>query len=381
MEKRAIGPDLLRGLAILLVAGTHMSNPDLPDAFMQSAIRFGWLGVDIFFVLSGYLIGTELLKPVVAGDAPDLRVFYIKRGLRILPVFWLVLAAYVAFPVLREYETMAPAWRFLTFTFNFGLDLRAAHTFSHAWSLCVEEHFYLALPFLILGLRLVPRRLRRPWLPVVLGLAIVLGGMVLRYALWRAWQAHGGYSVDFMRLIYYPSYTRLDGLTLGVAMAALRLFYRPAWDHYARPSLTIPCGLLCLGVALHMVMQDGQILGAFSSVVLYPLFALGVAFILAGLLEVERHIQWTRWSGLGFIAAISYSFYLSQKMVYHADTLWLPKAWLHGWGGVAIYYGTAIAAATGIYFAIERPMLRLRRVLLNRLRNPTDYKVADRKRN
>ena len=375
MEKRAIGPDLLRGLAILLVAGTHMSNPSLPDAFATTFGFFGWLGVDIFFVLSGYLIGTELLKSVQAGDAPDLKVFYLKRCLRILPVFWVVLAVYVAFPILQEGPTMAPPWRFLTFTLNFGLDVRTMRTFSHAWSLCVEEHFYLVLPVLILLLR----RLRQPWLPATLAVFIIGGGMVLRHSLWLDWKAGGGHTVEFMKMLYYPSYTRLDGLVLGVSMAALRLFHRDGWDRFARPGLTLPIGLLCLGAALWIVKRDGFVLSELGAVVLYPLFGLGVAFVLAALLELEPNIQWARWSGLGYIAAISYSLYLCQKMVYHADDLWLPKAWLHGWTTVAIYYATAIAVATGLHFAVERPVLKLRRILLDRLRNATVGKIANRK--
>ncbi len=362
MEKRAIGPDILRALAILLVAGSHMYNPALPDLFATTMQSFGWLGVDIFFVLSGYLIGTELLKPVKAGDAPDLRVFYLKRCLRILPVFWLILALYVLFPILREGETMASPWRFLTFTLNFGLDIRTMRTFSHAWSLCVEEHFYLLLPLLILALR----RARQSWLAWLLPVVIILGGMALRHGLWTAWKAAGGHTVDFMSLLYYPSYTRFDGLVLGVSMAALRLFHREAWNHIARPSLTLPCAAFCLLLALWMVKRDGFILTELGSVVLYPLFGLGVAFTLAALLELEPLIQWARRTGLGFIAAISYSFYLCQKMVYHADGLWLPKAWMTGWAAVAIYYGTAIAVGAVLYFTVERSALILRRHLLGR---------------
>jgi len=363
--KRAIGPDILRGLAILLVASWHINNDTLPDLFTIWIQPFGWLGVDIFFVLSGYLIGTELLKPVDAGRAPDLKVFYLKRTLRILPVFWLVLAAYVAFPVLREGSTMAPPWRFLTFTLNFGLDIRTMRTFSNAWSLCVEEHFYLVLPALILLLH----RVRKPWLPVAIAVVLIGGGMVLRHTLWVEWQARGGTTPDFMSTLYYPSYTRLDGLILGVAMAALRLFHREAWDHYAKPSLTLPCGLLCLGVALWMVKHDGFILKEVDSIILYPLFALGVAFVLAALLELEPKIQWARWSGMSLVAAVSYSFYLSQKIVFHACDTWLPKAWMHGWTAVAIYYGAAIALASLLYFAVERPIFALRRRLLDKLQN------------
>lgn len=362
MEKRAIGPDILRALAILLVAGSHMNNPALPDAFATTMQSFGWLGVDIFFVLSGYLIGTELLKPVKAGDAPDLRVFYLKRSLRILPVFWLILLLYVLFPALREGETMASPWRFLTFTLNFGLDIRTMRTFSHAWSLCVEEHFYLLLPLVILALR----RIRQPWVSLLLPVVIILGTMILRRSLWSAWQAGGGHTVDFMRMLYYPSYTRFDGLVLGVAMAALRLFHRDAWNHIARPSLTLPCAAFCLILALWMVKRDGFVLTELGSIGLYPLFTLGVAFTLAAVLELEDKIQWARWSGLGFIAAISYSFYLCQKMVYHVDGLWLPKAWMTGWTAVVIYYASAIAVATILYFTVERTALALRRSLLDR---------------
>ncbi len=375
MEKRAIGPDILRGLAILLVAAYHINNNSLPDAFATYVQPFGWMGVDIFFVLSGYLIGTELLKPVRAGDTPDLRVFYLKRCLRILPVFWVVLAVYAAFPALREGPTMAPAWRFLTFTLNFGLDIRTMRTFSNAWSLCVEEHFYLILPVLVLLLH----RLRRPWLPAALFVGVIGGGMILRHSLWLAWQAQGGHTVDFMKMLYYPSYTRFDGLAMGVAMAGLRLFHRDGWDRFARPGLTLPIGLLGMGVAVYMVKRDGFILTELGSVVLYPTFALGAAFVLAAVLELESKIQWARWSGLGFIAAISYSFYLSQKMVYHAADMWLPQAWMHGWTAVAIYYGSAIAVATGLYLVIERPVLKLRKIALNRLRSATVIEVANRK--
>lgn len=144
--KRDIGPDLLRGLAILMVMATHMPYDHVPAAFETWWGKYGWFGVDVFFVLSGYLIGSELLRPVRDGEASNLVTFYIKRTFRILPVFWLVLAIYVFWPGLREAPTMAPAWRFVTFTMNWGLDVRVARSFSHAWSLCVEEHFYLILP-------------------------------------------------------------------------------------------------------------------------------------------------------------------------------------------------------------------------------------------
>jgi hypothetical protein len=79
--------------------------------------------------------------------------FYLKRSFRILPAFLAVLALYPFVPILREGTQPQPTWRFLTFTMNFGLDYRVTGAFTHAWSLCVEEHFDLVLPALVLLLR------------------------------------------------------------------------------------------------------------------------------------------------------------------------------------------------------------------------------------
>ncbi|ESQ81874.1 hypothetical protein AEAC466_20130 [Asticcacaulis sp. AC466] len=359
--ERAVGPDILRGLAILLVMSWHFPAVDYPPLF-QHIKDFGWLGVDVFFVLSGFLIGSELLRPVAGGTAPDLRVFYIKRAFRILPVFWLILTLYALFPILREREAMSPLWRYLTFTLNLGLDAKTFGTFTHAWSLCVEEHFYLVLPALVLVLR----RFRTPWPAVVAAVAVLIGGMVLRHVLWSDWTATSGEPVSFFTSIYYPTYTRLDGLLMGVCLAAVRLFYADAWTRYARPVITLPLGIVCLGITGYLNQIDGVILSETGSVVFYPLFSLGVALVLSAILDSERFVKPARWSGIGYIAAISYSLYLSHKMVVHLDTLFLPKAWMTGWSQVAIYYVTSIAVASLLYVAVERPFMAARDRLLRR---------------
>jgi peptidoglycan/LPS O-acetylase OafA/YrhL len=365
-DKRAIGPDILRGLAILLVMSWHMPWTEYPPLFQHNK-NFGWLGVDIFFVLSGYLIGTELLKPVQAGRAPDLRIFYLKRAFRILPVFWLILAIYALSPILRERESLSPLWRYLTFTLNFGLDARTFGTFTHAWSLCVEEHFYLILPALVLILR----RFRMPWPAIALAASVLVGGMVLRHHIWSGWHATSDNAVTFFTRLYYPSYNRLDGLLIGVCMAALRLFYPVAWARFVRPVLTLPLAALCLGCAGYMNEINGVILSELGSIIFYPLFSLGIAFLLAGLLETERYLQPARSSGLGYIAAISYSLYLSHKIVIHLDDLLLPKGWMTGWSQIAIYYVTSITVASGLYFAVERTFMQMRNRVLTRMKKPS----------
>src|SRR5205085_1436603 len=93
--------------------------------------RHGWIGVELFFVLSGFLIGAQLLSGVARRGRVDFRRFYLKRSLRILPAYLATLGLYYAWPGFREAPAIDPPWRFLLFVMNFG---RSGEAFSHAWS-------------------------------------------------------------------------------------------------------------------------------------------------------------------------------------------------------------------------------------------------------
>ena len=159
--------DGLRGVAILLVILSHAHAPLFDGAFY---------GVDLFFVLSGFLIGGQLLRPLARGEAPSLRAFYLKRAFRILPAFWAVLAVYLLWPGFREAPGMEPWWKFASFVVNLDIDYASNAAFSHAWSLCVEEHFYLLFPALALLLTRKPSAVKF-W--AVCG-AVLLGGVAVK---------------------------------------------------------------------------------------------------------------------------------------------------------------------------------------------------------
>ena len=161
------GLDTLSALAIALVFAYHYKVFVSAEPTLGWASRVGWVGVDLFFVLSGYLIANQLFAGIRRGRALSLSAFYARRALRTLPVFWLVLAAYFLLPSVMGGRTPPPLWRFLTFTQNFNLQPGTA--FSHAWSLCIEEQFYLVLPLvLVLGLRFGRRR-AHGWALLVFG--------------------------------------------------------------------------------------------------------------------------------------------------------------------------------------------------------------------
>ncbi len=147
-KHKLLGLDHLRALAITYVLLFHYQIFAHPN-WVNKVGGFGWTGVDLFFVLSGFLIAGQLFAAIAKGQPIAMREFFTKRFFRIIPPYLLILGLYVAFPLLREREQMAPFWKYLTFTVNFGLDYRQTGMFTHSWSLCVEEQFYLVLPLIL----------------------------------------------------------------------------------------------------------------------------------------------------------------------------------------------------------------------------------------
>jgi peptidoglycan/LPS O-acetylase OafA/YrhL len=144
------GLDHLRAFAIIIVFLFHYQSNFAYPAWFPKLFLFGRTGVDLFFVLSGFLIASQLIERIKQHGGFSLKEFYIKRFFRIIPVYLVVVAIYFCFPFFREKEGLPPLWKFLTFTQNLGIDLKNGGAFSHAWSLCVEEHFYVFFPVVLL---------------------------------------------------------------------------------------------------------------------------------------------------------------------------------------------------------------------------------------
>ncbi|WP_431214563.1 acyltransferase family protein [Puia sp. P3] len=179
---RFAGLDHLRAPAIILVFIYHYGIFGHPDglSFIGS---FGWTGVDLFFVLSGFLIGGQLFAKMARQENISYGEFYFKRFLRIVPAYLFILALYLLFPGFKERSELPPTWKFLTFTQNFGLDIIHQGAFSHAWSLCIEEQFYLVLPLFIIGFVSRKASQKAVWLiPIVF-----VFGLAVRLAAGTSW--------------------------------------------------------------------------------------------------------------------------------------------------------------------------------------------------
>src|SRR5437899_5422521 len=306
-RERQPGLDLLRALAIIVVVIYHAAlfGFKLPGR----VDRFGWIGVDLFFVLSGYLIGGQLLAPLARNQRIKLGRFFSRRALRILPAYLVILAIYIFLPSWREYPEMSPWWRFVVSVQNIGL--HGGTAFSHAWSLAVEDQFYLCLPFILLFTNRWPRA------AIIVPCVIVFGGIALRtFLAYQNLDETGVSFRGFQAWIYYPTWTRLDPLVFGVALAAIEKFRRQWWQHLisCAPWLWLP-GLMLIAYALYL--GEGDYINVAASIWQFPLIALGMAALLVCAISPRLLVRRVAIPGAAFIPSIAYSTYLIQKLVIH----------------------------------------------------------------
>ena len=359
------GPDHLRALAIILVFLFHYSLFSHP-AWVDAVGSFGWTGVDLFFVLSGYLIAGQLFKQVADRQTIELGTFFIKRFFRIIPAYAVVLMIYFCIPAFREREALPPLWKFLSFTQNFGLDLRHQGTFSHAWSLCIEEQFYLLLPFIILCLASLKLGKRSAY---VIGVLFLLG-FILRLMTWNQLLSPlagtDGFGLAWYKWMYYPSYNRLDGLLVGVSLAGIWRFYpslKASIIQYGNLLLLI--GLAILGMAWYLCL-DPRSFGA--SVFGFPLIAIGYGCILAAALSPACWLYRFHSKASSATAALSYAIYLSHKGLIHITQEQAARMGI-GQDSNLVFLLCVISTLSGaiiLRYAVEKPFLVIRNKLLKK---------------
>jgi peptidoglycan/LPS O-acetylase OafA/YrhL len=362
---RLYGLDHLRAFAIIFVFFFHYQTGIFAHPkWVGKAAAFGWTGVDLFFVLSGYLIASHLFTELAKNKDISLRDFFIKRFFRILPAYWLVLLLYILFPVFRERESMRPIWTYLSFTQNIGLNLLQSGTFSHAWSLCVEEHFYLLLPFTLL-LLIKTRLFKKGWIVLLM---LFMAGFFIRYASWEylyspQQEAHGSW-MYWYKYVYYPTWNRLDGLLIGVGIAALSQFRPHTWGTIKKyGNLLILSGLLVL-TAAYFLCEDQSRFSA--SVFGFSVVSIGYGLMVAGAVSPGSFLSRWKSSITGFIATLSYAIYLTHKGVFHlvqqvADSMqWETNSnWV-----LLICVIACLLGAWLLHIIIEKPFMKWRRKML-----------------
>lgn len=320
------------------------------------------MGVDLFFALSGFLIGSQVLAPLSRGERLSFSDFYLRRAFRILPAYGVVLAAYFLWPALREAPAIRPLWQFLSFSMNLIPAPPAQRAFSHVWSLCVEEHFYLLFPALAWA---VTRRRSWRWTAGVFAV-VVVGGMVLRGWLWLH-EVNPARVPDelvgqhYLYFLYNPTWARLDDLLAGVALAVVRCYRTGWWAWLQTRANTV--GMIGIGIVVACMALFWQRRVLFAPNVFgYPLLALGMACLVCSATSAQGVLGRWRVPGVQWLALASYSLYLSHKAVYALIHNRLGQ-WVDGHGVWTLLFYVAAVLGVGavLYYGVERPFLTLRR--------------------
>lgn len=346
---RKPGLDVVRSAAILLVMAHHFRHaPGVPPAFEWAALR-GFAGVDLFFVLSGWLIGGQLMREVSRTGTVELGRFWARRWFRTLPAYLAVLAAMVAWG--RVPVRQLPA--FLTFAQNY----LAPGTWLVTWSLCIEEHFYLLLPLTLLAVARLPRG-ARPW-AVLAALALSPALRALAYPR----MAQGTYA-GFLEDFYGPTHLRLDGLLVGVLAAGLRERLPAAWGRLeARAHLLALVGVAVFVGATWLPWLSGWTASGTDRMAFFPavpgftVAALGAALLLPlAARDVPRlHLGWAPFV---WISEHAYALYLTHEQAAGLADRLLPGRgfWVH----LAASTALSLAVAAALRALVEQPGLHLR---------------------
>lgn len=354
--------DGLRGLAILAVMLHHFWPRSGPLAEWGRLPHLGWVGVDLFFVISGTLIAGILLE--TRADQRYYRNFYSRRALRIFPLYFIIVGgAFLVIPWLQAnthpgafVRESGSAWWYLLYAGNIRESLTGAapaYVLAPTWSLCIEEHFYLSFALLVAAMP--PARLR------VLLWMLLLFAPGLRFATALAWP-------DNERIQYLFTLSRVDVLALGCLLAlGLRGL---AWLPPPRAtSWLLSAALLACAIAYHLggldrTTQFGRTLG-------YSLVA-ATAFLLV-LWAIQRRgllsTCWLRFGPLCTLGILCYGIYLLQRPAQVvlgkvAGRFW-PGFEFDSVTGLVACCLVAVAAATASWLCIERPCLRLKRYFVS----------------
>jgi peptidoglycan/LPS O-acetylase OafA/YrhL len=352
-SRRVGGLDTLRALAIVLVIVAHYPKPE--GGLFIRLLNFGWIGVDLFFVLSGYLIGGQLFAAIVRDSDLSVGAFYARRFLRTLPNYYVILAVYAVLSWAAAGIGPAPGWKYTIFLQNFGVP----PMFTPSWSLCVEEQFYLLFPLIVLLIS----RSRPVWCAGIFPGILILE-VAIRSLVWSMSRPdlmpEANALRTYMGSLYFPTYCRLDGLTLGIGIAALKWFHPTVWQRLRmHGSLWLCGGGVFLGASVWALWKRYSWT---CSVLGFTFISISFAFLAISVLS--NHSLLGRWKipGAGSISLLSYSLYLT-----HSLALTVSE-WLNGylaWSMISapgLLISTAAMACFSVllYLLVEKPFLALR---------------------
>ncbi len=357
MNNRKETLDILRAIAIFLVLGNHFVLIPQHHLYFRTLMilwaRGGWVGVDIFFVLSGFLIAGLLFKEQQRFGAISFQRFFIRRGFKIYPAFYamiLISALMYALWHHRFYPKSLIIWLF--FLQDYWTN-QYSKMWGHTWSLAVEEQFYIILPILLIILTKVNNSRKDPFTAIPF-LFMTIGLVCL-----GARTIESFFNVLNARNFLIPFHLRADALFFGVLISYFYHYDNPKFKRFAsRPKLIFTIGLLLLIPAFIFGIYKTP----FICTVGFTLFYIGSGLVLVAVVDKKvRSNFFTR--TVITIGQCSYSIYLWHAIILlNRENLstWIFHMPFNGVGQIVIYFLGSILLGILMTKIIEFPLLRLR---------------------
>lgn len=356
--------DFLRTCAVLMVILFHLREAYLLHGGEASLltrlplVKYGIFGVDLFFVLSGYLIGKQLWKELATSGTIHIPRFLVRRGLRIWPLYYAFIALNAILLLPSHYRHSNATWwsdaLYLSNYTNSGI-------VDGSWSLCTEEQFYLLLPLLLLAASsIVLLRERSWWLWALLALL-----PVIRVAEWRIGTGDfGQHNEFFVKYMSFPIHVRCDGLFAGVLVAYYETRRR---TQFARSWLASPW------LVLFALVLGGALCAWQRWIFCFAAASWVFAATTANLIARPGLLQWFFSNRLFFwLSRLSFGMYLNHMYLFVPVARWtlanLPGAHsqplLHFLAAELLLVIVSAGIAIITYALIEHPFLALRDVWL-----------------
>lgn len=372
-QSRIFGLDLLRSTAILLVLYSHGFDPFLAEYFPKLRLLIFMDGVDLFFVLSGFLIGLILIKQFEKKlDYTFLPIFsfWKRRWMRTLPNYYFILFIILFVPVIIPFlkgNLMAipfEIWSgFLLFSQN--LFTPQVNFFLEAWSLAVEEWFYLITPIILwVFFKIFKKVLIKKWIFLLMIITVLVVSILFRY---HVSLGLSGKIAEWDSHIRRVVFIRLDSIMYGVLGAFLKFYYPELWEKKSLFAYMNLIGIVCLFVThyayLNAIDNNTNI---FMNTIYFSISGIGIMFLLPQIDSLKEPPQYglTRIAGkiITHISIISYSLYLTHGYLILGHIIrykndFFDKLLPHSpWVGV-LYFSSyiliSIFISTILYYTVE----------------------------
>ena len=351
-KKRIFGLDLLRAFAIICVVHGHGAHL-LSDTWMAPILSLPHpRGVDIFFVLSGYLIGGSFLSYAQKNQRVDIHKtlrFYARTALRILPNYYAILLTYlilVSGGIVNGDLHAFPLWQFFSFTQN--LFTPFYNFYWESWSLSVQWWFYLIFPLLltIISIRINPRKAT----PFICLFFILLS---LSYRVVAAHYATDDFWWDVW--IRKTVASRFDCIYIGVLAVWIKIYAPIFWNRLAVTSLI--AGIALMIVSFFIPTHIGTIYTDIFSLTIPPV---AIALWFPFLSRIQSYSTVVG-EAISHLSVLSYAMFLTNLLVIQIVNKNF-SAVFHGMGawGYGLYWLIVISVSLLLYLFVEKPFVKLR---------------------